>query len=426
MERNCQNTFFSLDETFHKIINNFDEKDHHDLMMIMDRKLCSFLKLQLYRLNSKRTLHFELDELICKIYNQECNRYFYNPYINAFYEIINFNYFSLIPSDKILFKLKEFIPPSLNKHKIYILKTLRQKIKENVIFNWVPSRCIVHTQFEIIEKLFMDRESVFYFMTIIGDIILNNKKQHLIQNSDDIHLWMGNNVPSVIQKISSFIYRMFRVKTGYLLDDIRLEYNLKYPLSNLRYLYFPSIPNEQFNDIWRYVNQKIEIFLLSCCFITKNHIENYKSSQVSPVNFFRLFTSRFHFFDYYMDSNLFKDNGSRHVLLFNEIVKDFCEFLKLHHFPPNLMSFTELKACINEKFQFVRNGNYVLYKGDIIGSTFYKYVNHFINDSVAHGDYSYESFCKWMVQHHSITNFRHYNINYYIHLKNYIKMNPCI
>lgn len=339
-----------------KIIDGFGGESEEDLLHLINTRLGTFLSQNLTRMKDRRNLTQELEETVSKVYEQEGSRFFYNHAINAYYEVIDNDRFVLQHSDKILIKLKEYIPYTMYRSRYAILKALKRKLKGNNILSWIPPYCVVRSYLDLIDKIFLDRNSSYHFMYLIGGVILRRETD---LGTDTTHLWYGQHIDEVIKFLEQALYDVFRITTSFF-SSIRKEYQSKLLFSRLRYLFFPDTP---MSDTIKSLHENIECFFMACVSIYHNYPTALFLEGDSIINVFRKYENKENIFRDYHESSVSVESQPIGFLLFEEICEDLNDFIHFKGLPPNLFSHTELRVLINANFDSVRNPHQTFFIG---------------------------------------------------------------
>lgn len=367
-----------------------------DILSIVDSKLEPFIRGVLSRMRNRRNLTLELDDLIETIYGQEGNKYFYNPSINAYYEVVVGEKLVLLHSDKILSKLKQYVPPSMYKNRYYILKSLRQKLKNhNDLLKWIPPYTVVQNNIDLVEKIFLDRNSAYHLMYTVGSIVLRKVSEE--ESSTDIHLWSGGAVDDAVSALDQMVFEIFRIRSG-VFPGIKREYHVKYPFSRIKYLHFP---NANAAESLRALNEQKEVFLMSCVSVYNNYPKSMWLDGDSLVSVFKRYDTKDAIFSDYYDSNVLQDQGQGEdgggVLLYEEIVDDFNDFLQLKSLPLSVITQTDLRTMVSAKFEAVKHGQVTYFAGKLATTSKYDRVREFMADATANAisTVGYEDYVRW-------------------------------
>jgi len=365
-------------DIIHNIICEFAEEDRNDLYEIIKSKFRSFLQVNLDKIKYKRHLVTELEEIIHKIYSQEGYKYVYNPCINAFYEIhSDSQLLTLIPSDRILWKLRQYIPHTFHKNKIFILKSLKQKIKENHILEWIPPYPIIQKYMEACSRFVVDESCARFFMYCLGAVILK-KEEQLIQD-DLIYIWTADSLSGLhswIGTLSRMIYDMFHHSSPFFNSMIKTDITPKMSLDKICYLYFMDSTVDFFvihHDL------SIELLMITCVYVFRNYdlLITPHEKESSPVYFFRSFESRSSIFQDYVESNAIQGNDQ--LVFYTEIVEDFFEFLRVKSIPISIFTDTELKSIITSCIPATKFMNQTFYRCSLhLSNTYCSHVKMFI------------------------------------------------
>jgi hypothetical protein len=365
-----------------------------DILSIVDSKLEPFITGVLSRMRNRRNLTLELDDLIETIYGQEGNKYFYNPSINAYYEVVG-EKLVLLHSDKILSKLKQYVPPSMYKNRYYILKSLRQKLKNhNDLLKWIPPYMVVQNNIDLVEKIFLDRNSAYHLMYTVGSIVLRKVSEE--ESLTDIHLWSGGAVDDAVSALDQMVFEIFRIRSG-VFPGIKKEYHVKYPFSRIKYLHFP---NANAAESLRTLHEQKEVFLMSCVSVYNNYPKSMWLDGDSIVSVFKRYDTKDAIFSDYYDSNVLQDHQQENgVLLYEEIVDDFNDFLQLKSLPLNIITQTDLRAMVGAKFEAVKHGQVTYFAGKLATTSKYDRVREFLTDATttatAISTVGYEDYVRW-------------------------------
>jgi len=361
----------------HDVLLEFSHEDQSDLYDILQHKFRSFLQINLDRIKNKRHLITEIDETVNKINGQEGNKYLYNPSINAFYEIHS-DSIVMIHSDKILYQLKQYIPPGFPKPKVTsILKLLKHKIKENHLLEWIPPINIVQKYVDVCESFLLDKSCAYFFMYTIGSLILRQE-----EGGEDtplsLHVWTGgntNHIQGVVKSISRMIYDVFHHHSSFFNNQIKYEFTSKMTLSKVYYLYFVDCQETSFQPIAESSTSEL-LFMISSVFVYRNYHDLYKLDD-SPVYFFRQFESRLQIYQYYLESNQIQ--GTQQLVFYNEIVEDFFDFLRVKSLPISVFADYELKHIISSCMTVQKINQQTFFPCSMnVNNTFCSYVRSFL------------------------------------------------
>jgi hypothetical protein len=361
------------------VLQQFSEENPEDINEIILNKFQNFVTTNLIKIKDKRSLTNEIDDVINQIFSQEGHRYLYSNTLNAYYEIIDNKEINMIHSDKILFKLKQYVPPSIYKHRYNIIKCLKQKLKSNDILNWIPPYSVVQNYIDTIENIFLDRNSAYYLMNIIGLIIL--KDESIL---GDTHFWHGYNVESIARMLDQMIYEEFRIKSSFF-SNLKIEYHSKMNYTKIKYLYFPNTSN---HDVLKYIQKNIQIFLVSCISIAKNYPKSFWEED-SNINIFRRYGQKENIVLDYLENHVVGSNG---LLMFDEIQEDFNDFLGMKCMPSVVVNSNDLKQILGNKLEVLKHGHQTYYRGKMEFESQHDLISKFLGYDT---DKSYEAYTKW-------------------------------
>ena len=342
-----------------------------------------FLQRQVCALYERQESQQQRSACVDNIIQRHCSRYLYNPDLNGFYAIAA-NRIKRVPSDVIVLRLKDHLPPTLAAQQGAMLRSMKNHImREQQLLRWDPTPAIRDVITRAVNQFFSSEDEAQYFMSLVG-AIANRAEDTLTEGAPaaaledagggdgaiakvvqtaPIHLWHGTRalqaasmVNTILRKClghSSPFWGRLRCHT-----KTRRQQIFRGDFRRFWWLHFANRRRQRSQKI---ICNNPESFLAVCSAAYrgkrpsewKNHATIRRTRNI--INSDALFAR-------YM-----KHNHDDEVAYFlpEEITDDVREYLKENNYPKDVISKRAMHHCINTQFERFVIGTRSLYRGHL-------------------------------------------------------------
>ena len=156
------------------------EYEVDDVRAVFLDRVPTFVHRTIRGLHERRANQEQIAAVVQKLCAEHCaGRYMYNPDLNGYYHLINGRRLRLIPSDSILARLRDKIPPAMFEHRFPIMRAVHAALRhEHQLLQWDPSPACVERITARVATLFHSLAEARYFMTIVG--VLATRREDLL------------------------------------------------------------------------------------------------------------------------------------------------------------------------------------------------------------------------------------------------------
>ena len=302
-------------------------------------------KSQEDRINKKKELLSQQEIFINSFLIK--NQYFYLHHNQCYYSYDKLDYY-YVRKDDILYDLL-----NLDNNNEYELSTnyktqcnIIKKIKNYSLFQTIPESKTIQKILSLLSILFTSKDEIKYFLTILGDNILNKK--------NNLHYFISNKINEFILEINKLVYNSVNISN--VMGSFKIKYREE-DLNNVRLINIKIIDK----NIWKEILEKniLNIICVSCY-----HSNRFENSEIFLSNIKSKKIKNNILF--YKDNNievLFNDfcNKSIYVDENNIVPLDYITFnWKLYienNSTINLISYSEFKNILYKNYTLDSSNN---------------------------------------------------------------------